>query len=258
MLQATMEQAPQVTRSHLLVVDDDDDLRHLLERYLGEHGFEVSGVADGREMRAFLAGQTVDLIILDLMLPGEDGLMLAQAIRQAGTTPILMLSARGEEIDRIVGLEMGADDYMPKPFNARELLARIKALLRRSQPVETAPAAIPRSSPDHKPDREYQFDQFTLDIKAHSVTRGDEAIPMTTAEFSLLRVFVENPGAILSRDDLVQQLKGYERQPYDRSIDVRVTRLRKKIEPDPTHPVFIRTVWGKGYQFTPEPAAESA
>ncbi|MDH5389250.1 MAG: response regulator [Gammaproteobacteria bacterium] len=226
----------------LLVVDDDAELCALLESYLEEHGYAVSYAGDGVEMDQFLSNNTADLVILDLMLPGEDGLSLAQRLRQSSNIPVIMLSARGEEIDRIIGLEMGADDYLAKPFNPRELLARIKALLRRSTTTQLAATATAKS---------YTFSNFHLDIVQQHLLNNNEPVALTTGEFCLLRVLVENPDQELSRDDLVQKLKGYERQPYDRSIDVCITRLRKKIEPDPSKPSFIHTVWGRGYIFIP-------
>ena len=230
---------------NILVVDDDDKLRELVIRYLSEEGFTVSGVADGVDMDRFLERNPVDLIVLDLMLPGEDGLSIARRLRSMHDTPILILSARGDEVDRIVGLEVGADDYLPKPFNPRELLARIRAVLRRldAHPVESEPQGEPR---------QHRFGDFTLDRLSHSLTWHDKAIELTAGDFALLEAFVSRPNRLMSRDQLIEILKGYERSPYDRSIDVRVTRLRKKIEPNPEHPQFIRTVWGKGYMFTPQ------
>jgi DNA-binding response OmpR family regulator len=229
----------------ILVVDDDPELRELLEHYLAEQGFRVSSVGDGDAMDRFLAGQLPDLVILDLMLPGEDGLSIAKRLRNSHEgLPILMLSARGDEVDRIVGLEVGADDYLPKPFNPRELLARIRAILRRrsgnSPGTEEADA-----------ERDYRFGPFRLDLAAQELYRGETLIALTSGEFALLKIFVEHPRRVLSRDTLIDMLKGYERSPYDRSIDVRVTRLRRKIEDDPTAPVYIRTVWGEGYRFSP-------
>jgi two-component system phosphate regulon response regulator OmpR len=195
-------------------------------------------------MDRFLERNPVDLIVLDLMLPGEDGLSIARRLRSTRDTPILILSARGDEVDRIVGLEVGADDYLPKPFNPRELLARIRAVLRRldAHPGESERSGEP--GPQH-------FGEFTLDLLSHSLTWRDQVIELTAGDFALLEAFVSRPNRLMSRDQLIEILKGYERSPYDRSIDVRVTRLRKKIEPNPEHPQFIRTVWGKGYMFTP-------
>jgi len=230
------------TATQILIVDDDPGLRELLQRYLGEQGYAVAGVADGEAMDRHLAAHAADLIILDLMLPGEDGLSIAKRLRSSRDIPILMLSARGEEVDRIVGLEVGADDYLPKPFNPRELLARIRAVLRRHQPEEPAPDAAARV---------HVFGDFRLDMQGRSLTRGGEPVTLTSGEFSLLKIFVEHPNRVLSRDLLVDMLSGYERSPFDRSIDVKVTRLRRKIEQDPAAPVFIQTVWGEGYRFSP-------
>ena len=225
---------------HLLVVDDDRALRERLSRYLTEQGFRVTTVADGPAMDAFLAQQTPDAVIMDLMLPGEDGLSLARRLRAERDLPIIILSARGEDIDRIIGLEIGADDYLPKPFNPRELLARIRAVLRRhTAPVSAAPTAA------------YNFGPYRLNVTSHSLARNGDPVALTAAEFTLLRVFAEHPNRVLSRDLLVDLIKGYDRSPFDRSIDVRVTRLRRKIEDDPTAPCYIRTIWGEGYLFSP-------
>jgi DNA-binding response OmpR family regulator len=229
---------------HILVVDDDPDLHELLGRYLSEQGFEVTGVEDGAAMDRFLATRSTDLIILDLMLPGEDGLSIAKRLRSDRDTPIIMLSARGEEVDRIVGLEVGADDYLPKPFNPRELLARIRAVLRR-------PTAPSNAESDNAQEQTFSFGPFRLDPVTQELTRDEEKVSLTSGECALLTIFVEHPNRVLSRDTLVDMLKGFERSPYDRSIDVRVTRLRRKIENDPSSPVYIHTVWGEGYRFSP-------
>ena len=235
-----MTQAPH----RILIVDDDPALLELLERYLGEQGFAVAGVSDGEAMDRYLAENEVELIILDLMLPGEDGLSIAKRLRVSGSTPILMLSARGDDVDRIVGLEVGADDYLAKPFNPRELLARLRAILRRRQPDSPGTAVAQQAEV-------YSFGDFCLDMASRTLTRGGEQVALTSGEYALLQVFVENPNRVLSRDALVDRLAGYERSPFDRSIDVRVTRLRRKIEADPSAPVFIQTVWGEGYRFSP-------
>ena len=227
----------------LLVVDDDKALRDLLCRYLAEHGYTVSAVADGVAMEKVLAEQSIDLVILDLMLPGEDGLSLAKRLRSRSNLPIIILSAQGDEIDRIVGLEVGADDYLPKPFNPRELLARIRAVLRR----------IHSTNPAEPANKVYRFGVYRLDLASRSLSTHGETVALTSSEFTLLEIFVTHPNRVLSRDTLLSLLKGYEHQPYDRSIDVRVTRLRRKLEVDPANPVFIRTVWGEGYLFSPEP-----
>lgn len=227
--------------TQILIVDDDPALRELLQRYLGEQGYAVASVNDGTAMDLHLETHAADLVILDLMLPGEDGLSIAKRLRSTRDIPILMLSARGDEVDRIVGLEVGADDYLPKPFNPRELLARIRAVLRR-HPEE--PAATPAA-------RLHSFGEFSLDMQSQTLTRNDTPVTLTSGDFSLLKIFVEHPNRVLSRDTLVEMLSGYERSPFDRSIDVKVTRLRRKIEPDPSTPVFIQTVWGEGYRFSP-------
>ena len=229
-------------KTRILVVDDDPELRELLGQYLSEQGYQVTGVENATEMDKFLAENTPDLIILDLMLPGEDGLSIAKRLRGSGEIPIIMISARGEEVDRIVGLEVGADDYLPKPFNPRELLARIRAVLRR-------PAAA--ADPDTPNERIFEFGPFQLNLGSCELIRQGEKVPLTSGEFSLLSIFVQHPNRVLSRDRLIDIMKGFERSPYDRSIDVRVTRLRRKIETDPASPVYIQTVWGEGYRFTP-------
>lgn len=227
----------------VLVVDDDPGLRDLLHRYLTREGFTVETVADGAALRAALAANRPDILILDLMLPGEDGLSLLRALKGGAFAdlPVLMLSARGEDIDRIVGLETGADDYLGKPFNPRELLARLRALLRR-----------PTVAVGGEVNEVRRFGPYRVQLEAHAVWRGQEAVALTSSEFALLRVFIEHPHRVLSRDQLLEQLKGYTREPFDRSIDVRVTRLRRKLEDDPQKPRFIRTVWGAGYLFAPE------
>lgn len=227
---------------HILIVDDDPDLSRRLARYLEEQGYSVALADDGEQMFEHLASRTPDLLLLDLMLPGEDGLTLARRLRADQPVPIIMLSARGEDVDRIVGLEVGADDYLAKPFNPRELLARIRAVLRRR-------SAAPAHSPSAH--RTYAFGPFRLDPIGHRITRDGVDVGLTSAEFSLLRLFNEHPNQVLSRDRLIDLLKGYDRSPFDRSIDVRVTRLRRKIEADPGQPRFIRTIWGEGYLFAP-------
>ncbi|MGQ9686778.1 MAG: response regulator [Thiobacillaceae bacterium] len=234
-----MDQAP-----HILVVDDDTGIRDLLSEYLSQQGYRVDTARDGKEMDERLARAKPALVVMDLMLPGDDGLALTRRIKSTLGCPVIMLSARGEDIDRIVGLEVGADDYLPKPFNPRELLARIRAVLRRGgEPAANAQPDTARIS---------RFGDFELDLNAQRLTRADEEIPLTHAEFALLKVFVEHPNRALSRDQIMDWLKGYERDPFDRSIDVRVTRLRRKLEADPANPVYIRTVWGQGYLFNPK------
>lgn len=230
---------------HVLIVDDDPHLRELLSKYLLEQGLVVGSVENGEKLDRYLPENKVDLIILDLMLPGEDGLSIARRIRQSNNIPIIMLSARGEEIDRIVGLEIGADDYLAKPFNPRELLARIRAVMRRQ------PEQQPLSTEETIENEYCAFGDFQLDLTTHQLSDKGGKIPLTSGEFSLLKVFVQHPNRVMSRDALIDELKGYERSPFDRSVDVRVTRLRRKIEVDPSNPRFIITVWGEGYLFTP-------
>jgi DNA-binding response OmpR family regulator len=225
----------------LLVVDDDAGIRDLLADYLAKQGMRVVTARDGKEMDERLADFHPDLVVMDLMLPGEDGLSLTRRLKAERDVPVIMLSARGEDIDRIVGLEVGADDYLPKPFNPRELLARVRAVLR-------------RGAAHHGNDQgeAIRFGPFSLDLASQSLSRDGQEIPLTQAEFTLLKIFVEHPNRALSRDQIMDWLKGFERDPFDRSIDVRVTRLRKKIEEDPASPAYIRTVWGQGYLFAPK------
>lgn len=235
------------TKTHILVVDDDPDIGELLGRYLEEQGFDVSSVLDGEAMDDYLLENNVDLIILDIMLPGEDGLSIARRLRSTQDIPILMLSARGDDIDRIVGLEVGADDYLAKPFNPRELLARLRAILRRQHPT-----SVEHDVDDGNEDEpEYRFGDFSLNIASQTLTRHGEIISLTSGEFDLLQIFVEHPNRVLSRDTLIDMLKGYDRSPFDRSIDIRITRLRRKIEADLKSPIFIQTIWGQGYRFSP-------
>ncbi|MDR3391059.1 MAG: response regulator [Sulfuriferula sp.] len=235
----------ETVKEHILVVDDDDGLRSLLEQYLTGNGFAVSLAANGAAMDEILAATQPDLVILDLMMPGEDGLSIARRLRTATHLPVIMLSARGEDIDRIVGLEVGADDYLSKPFNPRELLARIRAVLRRKQ---DAPAVEPVSDAANQ----VSFGEYVLDLDAQRLTKAGAEIGLTSAEFSILQIFTSHPNRVLSRDQLMDMLKGYDRDPFDRSIDVRVTRLRRKIESNPAEPAYIRTVWGQGYLFAPK------
>jgi two-component system phosphate regulon response regulator OmpR len=229
-------------RPRLLVVDDDAELRELAHAYLTQQGFDVETVADGPGMDARLRDGAFDLLILDLMLPGEDGLSIAKRLKGRVDLPIIMVSAQGEDVDRIVGLEVGADDYIAKPFNPRELLARIRAVLRRAhtQPAEDATAAV------------FRFGDFEMDTNAHRLSRNGQLVGLTSGEFDLLAVLVKHPNKVLDRDRILDLLTGAERSPFDRSIDVRVTRLRSKIEPNPSSPIYIKTIWGKGYMFCPE------
>ncbi len=231
----------------ILVVDDDPALRDLLAEYLTVNGLIVGTVCDGAAMRRSLAKDMPDAIVLDLMLPGEDGLSLVRELRTHSQVPILMLSARGEEIDRVVGLEVGADDYLAKPFSPRELLARLHALVRRARSTPNPADGNTTTSPvDQHP-----FGPFVLDVAARRLLRNGKEEHLTGAEFDLLRLFVERPNRVLSRDSLIDLLRGFDRDPFDRSIDIRVTLLRRKIEANPSAPAYIRTVRGQGYLFNP-------
>lgn len=233
---------------HLLVVDDDARLRDLLTRYLSEQGFDVKAVANGQQMDKIRAREHFHLLILDLMMPGEDGLTICRRLRGTGDkTPIIMLTAKGDEIDRIIGLEMGADDYLPKPFNPRELLARIHAVLRRQS---NTPPGAPQAD-----DAPMSFGNITVDLAARSLKRGDELLPLTTGEFAVLKVLLQHPRQPLSRDKLMTLARGREQGPFDRAIDVQVSRLRKLIEKDPAQPRYLQTVWGFGYVFVPDGAS---
>ena len=230
-----------MTKQCILIVDDDEALRELVVNYLETSGYALVKAGDGVEMRAQLQARMVDLIVLDLMLPGEDGLSLLKWLREHRGPPVIIVSARGDEVDRVVGLEMGADDYLAKPFGPRELLARVRAVLRRS--TEIVPTVDSNL---------LTFGPFQLHLNTHVLNTAQGEIPLTFGEFNLLRVLLEHANQVVSRDHLIGLLKGYERSPFDRSIDVRVTRLRRKIEPRPEAPIYLRTVWGEGYLFTPK------
>ncbi len=242
-----MKSTKEKNAAQILVVDDEPDLRALLQRYLTENGYKVQSAADSQQMNRLLHKDSFDAMVLDLMLPGEDGLAICRRLRAEGNTvPILMLTARGDSIDRIIGLEMGADEYLAKPFNPRELLARIQALLRRQAMLETHQL--------HTKNSLIYFGDFTLDLDLRRLTKNAEIVPLTTGEFCLLRALVSNPSRPLSRDRLTTLMsedgKARERDAFDRSIDVQIVRLRKVIETDPAAPVFIKTVWGVGYVFS--------
>lgn len=232
-------------RYRILVVDDDNRLRHLLERYLEEQGFAVKTVTDGVQMDRALAREHFDLLVLDLMLPGEDGLAICRRLRSTETDlAIVMLTARGDEVDRIVGLEIGADDYLPKPFNPRELVARIHAVMRRRPRVlPGAPAAANTT---------VRFGEIDVDLATRRLSRKGEVLALTTGEFALLKVLLQHPREPLSRDKLMELARGREYDAFDRSIDVQISRLRKLIETEPTKPRYLQTVWGFGYVFVPD------
>ncbi len=230
----------------ILIVDDDPRLRELLLRYLGEQGFAVQAAPNGQFMDKLVNRELFDMIVLDLMMPQEDGLSICRRLRAAGnTTPIIMLTAKGEEVDRIVGLEMGADDYLPKPFNPRELVARINAVLRRVQ--ENGPPAAPVAESET-----VIFGPYALNLATRSMSRDGVPLPLTSGEFSVLKVLVQHPSKPLSRDKLMELARGREYDVFDRAIDVQISRLRKLIESDPANPRFIQTVWGFGYVFVPD------
>ena len=234
--------APAAPAAHILVVDDDAEIQALLARYFGNHGFRISAAGDGAAMRAAIESGPVDLVLLDLGLPREDGLELTRWLREHWSGAIIILTGRGESVDRVVGLELGADDYVTKPFELRELLARVRSVLRRAQPAP-APAAAP-------PPAGVEFAGFRFEVDARRLIGPDGAeIVLTSGEFELLQVFLAAPGRVLSRDQLIGQMHGREAGPFDRAIDVQVGRLRKKIEHDPTRPELIKSVRGAGYLF---------
>ena len=227
---------------HILVVDDDREIRDLTARFLRKHGFRVDDAANGKEMDSHLTDGSFDLIVLDLMMPGEDGLSICRRLRVDTAISIIMLTALGEETDRIVGLEMGADDYLPKPFNPRELLARIKAVLRRGGDFRSP---LPASG------RQFIFENWTLDLAKRELRDPAGAlVSLTAGEFDLLVSLAERPQRVLSRDALLDLTRGREAGAFDRSVDVQLSRLRRKIEADPKEPTLIKTVRGGGYMFT--------
>lgn len=237
----------------ILVVDDDQRLRDLLRRYLTEQGFNVFLAENSTAMNKLWTRERFDLLVLDLMLPGEDGLTICRRLRGANdTTPIIMLTAKGEEVDRIIGLELGADDYLPKPFNPRELVARINAVMRRRGAPE-APGA-PASDIEN-----FCFGPYVLNLKTRTLQHDGETKSLTTGEFAVMKAFARHPRQPLSREKLMELARGREYEVFDRSLDVQISRLRKLIEPDPSSPRYIQTVWGLGYVFVPDdrPAADA-
>jgi two-component system, OmpR family, phosphate regulon response regulator OmpR len=237
---------PPKQADRILVVDDDARIRDLLRRYLAQEGFEVIVAEDGKALTRIMMRDPIDLIVLDLMMPGEDGLSICRRLRAAGDrTPIIMLTAKGEDVDRIVGLEVGADDYLGKPFNPRELLARVHAVLRR-RPAQEAPGA---PSTDNET---VTFGPFDFDMGQRTLRKNGEEMPLTTGEFAMLKALVRHPRQPLSREKLAQLARGREFEPFDRSLDVQVSRLRKMVEADVAAPRYIQTVWGVGYVFVPD------
>jgi len=233
----------------ILVVDDDARLRALLQRYLEEQGYTVKAVADAEQMDRALGRELYSLMVLDLMLPGEDGLSICERLRSTGNAiPIIMLTAKGDDADRINGLEAGADDYLPKPFNPRELLARIKAVLRRQ--VKELPGAPSQQ------EEVVSFGPFMLDLSTRTLTKNGEAVSLTTGEFAVMKALVQHPREPLTRDKLMNLARGREWSAMERSIDVQVSRLRRLIEDDPSNARYIQTVWGVGYVFVPDGAAK--
>jgi two-component system, OmpR family, response regulator len=236
---------------HILIVDDDAEIRTLLGRYLEKNGLRATTVGDGRAMWQALERGSFDLIVLDLMLPGDDGLTLCRTLRAKSDVPVIMLTARGDETDRIVGLEMGADDYVPKPFSARELLARIKVILRRTRSLP------PNMHPE--PERQIRFGEWVLDTEHRHLIAPDGVVtPIGGAEYRLLRIFLSHPNRVLNRDQLVELTQGKEADALDRSIDVQVSRLRRRLGDDSREAAMIRTVRGEGYVLSVPVAKEGS
>jgi len=238
------------TQDHVLVVDDDAEIRGLLHDYLKKNGYRVSAVADGRAMWVAFEAVHPDIVVLDVMMPGDDGLTLCRDLRARSQVPIIMLTARGEETDRIVGLEMGADDYLPKPFNPRELLARIKSVLRRTR---TLPENL-------KPDevRRLLFAGWALDTATRNLhSPAGVVVALSGTEFRLLRIFLAHPNRVLTRDQLIDLMLSRDATPFDRSIDVQVSRLRHRLNDDAAQPAIIKTIRGQGYVLAAEVAVEA-
>ncbi|MDP2562608.1 two-component system response regulator OmpR [Psychrobium sp. 1_MG-2023] len=233
----------------ILVVDDDVRLRSLLERYLVEQHFQVRTAGDGEQMDRLMERENFHMMVLDLMLPGEDGLSICQRLRKENNNiPILMLTAKGDEVDRIIGLELGADDYLPKPFNPRELLARVNAVLRRRN------ADVPGAPSQNE--EIISFGDFSLNLATREMQHGEETTSLTSGEFAVLKSLVTHPREPMSRDKLMNLARGRDYSALERSIDVQVSRLRRMIEDDPANPRYIQTVWGLGYVFVPDGSAQ--
>lgn len=227
---------------HILVVDDHKEIRDLLAKYLTKNGMRASVAENAAAARRTLANSAIDLVVLDVMMPGEDGISLCRYIRESEDIPTILLTAMGEETDRIVGLEVGADDYVTKPFNPRELLARVKTVIRRAQ-------SMPKSVSQHRQDQ-VGFDRWKFNVSQRELVGEDGVVvPLSTGEFLMLEAFVARPNVVLSRDQLLDITRGRAPNVFDRSIDNQISRLRKKIEVDPKNPKIIKTVWGGGYQF---------
>ena len=233
----------------IIVVDDEAEVRDMIQEYLAQHGYDVASASSGAEFRAMLLEQTPDLVILDVRMPGEDGISLARHVRETHGAGIIMVTAAAGVVDRIVGLEVGADDYVAKPFDPRELLARVKSVLRRVAVTRAAGAAAPMPA---SPPRAVFFGRCVLDLESHTLkTRSGEDVPLTSMEFDLLKAFAEHPNRVLTRDQLLDLAHNRDWDPFDRSIDIRIARIRRKIEPDPAKPQTIKTVRGAGYIFVP-------
>lgn len=231
------------TTPHIAVVDDNRDIRDLVGKYLQKHDYRVTLAENAAAFRRLVDRSAIDLVVLDVMMPGEDGLSLCRHLRETTSIPVIMLTAMAEETDRIVGLELGADDYLTKPFNPRELLARIKAVLRRVQ-------SLPPQRGEIKA-KEVRFDRWLLNVgRRELIDQDGMSVPLSTAEFRLLSVFLDHVGLVLSRDQLLDLAVGRSAEPFDRAIDNRVSRLRKKLEIDPKTPMIIKTHWGGGYSFS--------
>jgi two-component system, OmpR family, response regulator len=242
---AAMQSTPTLA-PHIVALDDDPQVRQLVVDYLGENELRVTAVPTGRELAAVMAREAIDLVILDLRLSGEDGMQIARRLRETSTLPILMLTGRSEEADRVMGLELGADDYLTKPFSPRELLARIRALLRRSKAQQSVANEIAKV-------RAYRFGEWELSIGLRRLKHRDgRQVELTNGEFSLLAAFLSAPQRVLTRDQLLDLSRLHNAEVYDRSIDVQILRLRRKVEPDPAHPRFITTHRGAGYVFAAE------
>lgn len=241
------------TATSVLIVDDDPSVRALLQEYLGDHGFAVRAVGDGRAMREEIERELPDLVLLDLRLPGEDGLTLARRLRETVDVGIVMVTAAGDVIDRVVGLEVGADDYIAKPFDPRELLARVKSVLRRVQARPPEPSVAPVGGPP--PPVRQRFGRCEIELESRrlfDLAAGGDEVAMTAMEYELIRVFLAHPNRVLSRDQLLMHTRNREWEPFDRSIDIRIGRLRRKVEPDPqAEPRCIRTVRNGGYTYVP-------
>jgi two-component system, OmpR family, phosphate regulon response regulator OmpR len=230
----------------VLIIDDDEKLRKLLKEYLEGNGFKVLTLADGSDVKKTLQKELPEMVILDIMLPGKDGLEVLKEIRMDHTVPVIMLTAKGDQTDRIVGLELGADDYLPKPFNPRELLARMKAVLRRVVPED-------RDKVRNKEDTLLKAGGVTLNKAKQTLLIEDKELELSSTEYKILEVLMRHPNVVFSRDQLMNLARGRDFMAFDRSIDVHISKLRAKLEPDPRSPIRIKTVWGAGYMFMDAP-----